>query len=889
MTVINTNISALMAQNQLSKINNDLSQSMERLSSGKRINSAADDAAGLTIVSRMDAQIRGLGQAVRNANDGISLSQTAEGAINEVESMLQRMRELALQSASSTYNNADRENLDLEVKELKTEIDRIINTTLFNDKKLLDGSFDGEIQIGAKSDQTLEFAISNLSTTALGTSLTDQLSSDATSNLARGEAATNTIAQLAVNGNDTYGFTLTVGNGSGGTEDLTIANAQQVGGDAEDIAQSINAAIAAAVTAGDLTEGSVGARANGNVVTITHELGDSLEVSSFTSTGNGTISYSSITGNGTSRLLDDTGTVTSIANSGGGAATAASSTLSLEEGKDYQFRVNGELIEVNNLGGTGGTSAADVLASIRTAIGDGSAGSSVSASGSGTATFALSDSTGQDIRITNFTSPEEATGSKGTMLLAARIDADNSTAANTFADGGSDTSDIGADDVIQLTFTEATADYQFDIGGETFTVETASAGDTLQEALVVTRDAINTAAATTGNALEGLIEARIVDGKLELENLDNSAITINGFSSTGSPAITAGAASFASVNLTTQGSATADGTEAVISQMSMQFSKDDDYSFTIGGQTVNAEVQDGSLSEIAASVNALSGATNVTARIDGNQLMLERADGGTFTVANFTSDGTGRIFAANASSQGGSATLTDDAAVTGASTSAAGVAEATEMTLELDTNDDVSFKLSDGRTTAVIRRTSYDTSDATAMLSEIQSALNDVGSDITASQSSGTITLTNSKGGKIELTEFASDGTSKLTTQPDAGQGTGKILDDTGISGTGSAVSSISIDSIQGANSAVDIIDRAFDQINEQRSSLGAYSNRLEHTINNLSNIAVNTEAAKSRILDTDFAQETTKLTKSQILSQAATSMLAQANQSKQGILALLQ
>ncbi len=132
MTVINTNTAALRAQNGSRVANQALQTAMERLSTGKRINSAKDDAAGLAIASSMTSQIRGMNQAIRNANDGISLAQTADGALNEVTNMLQRIRELAVQSASGTYSDDDRANLQAEVAELGAQIDDIVSNTKFN-------------------------------------------------------------------------------------------------------------------------------------------------------------------------------------------------------------------------------------------------------------------------------------------------------------------------------------------------------------------------------------------------------------------------------------------------------------------------------------------------------------------------------------------------------------------------------------------------------------------------------------------------------------------------------------------------------------------------------------------------------------------------------------
>ena len=157
---INTNVASLNAQRNLSMTQRGLSQSMERLSSGLRINSAKDDAAGLAISDRMTAQIRGLNQAARNANDGISLAQTAEGAMQEATNILQRIRELAVQSANDSNSAGDRASLQKEVSQLQQELNRIANTTEFNGKKLLNGQFTSQsFQVGANKGQTIAVSI----------------------------------------------------------------------------------------------------------------------------------------------------------------------------------------------------------------------------------------------------------------------------------------------------------------------------------------------------------------------------------------------------------------------------------------------------------------------------------------------------------------------------------------------------------------------------------------------------------------------------------------------------------------------------------------------------------------------------------------------------------
>ena len=168
MSVINTNIGAIKAANASNTANKMLGMAMERLSTGKRINSAKDDAAGLAIASSMTAQIRGMGQGIRNANDGISLAQTAEGALNEVTNMIQRVRELAVQSASGTYQDAtDRTYMQNEVDQLTAQIGQVITNSKFNGVALFDGSTAAvKIQTGANAADTVDLKMTNLTTLA---------------------------------------------------------------------------------------------------------------------------------------------------------------------------------------------------------------------------------------------------------------------------------------------------------------------------------------------------------------------------------------------------------------------------------------------------------------------------------------------------------------------------------------------------------------------------------------------------------------------------------------------------------------------------------------------------------------------------------------------------
>jgi flagellin len=217
MSVINTNVSATLTQNAISKNERAMSSAMEQLSTGKRINSASDDAAGLAIASRMTSQINGLAQAARNANDAISLVQTADGALTEVTSMLQRMRELAVQAASDTNVSADRTALNQEFTELRSELNRIAQNTQWNGSNILDGSAGTSgtlsFQVGANASQTVSIALEDFQTTSStqATSLTLNTTTAASGPSASGVAQVST---LVVGGTVTEDEVLTVTVGS---------------------------------------------------------------------------------------------------------------------------------------------------------------------------------------------------------------------------------------------------------------------------------------------------------------------------------------------------------------------------------------------------------------------------------------------------------------------------------------------------------------------------------------------------------------------------------------------------------------------------------------------------------------------------------------------------
>jgi flagellin len=199
-SVINTNLASLNTQRNLSASQSSLSTSIQRLSTGMRINSAKDDAAGLAISSRMDSQVRGLTTAARNANDGVSLAQTAEGSLGNIGDMVQRMRELAVQSSNGTNSSTDRAALQTEVGQLKQEIDRVAQTTNFNGTKLLDGSLtSAKFQVGANAGESITVgSITNAQLAGMG-SVTRASTQSSTAITSLGATS---LGDLTVNGTD---------------------------------------------------------------------------------------------------------------------------------------------------------------------------------------------------------------------------------------------------------------------------------------------------------------------------------------------------------------------------------------------------------------------------------------------------------------------------------------------------------------------------------------------------------------------------------------------------------------------------------------------------------------------------------------------------------------
>jgi len=338
---VNTNIASLNTQRNLQSSSNALNTSMQRLSTGSRINSAKDDAAGLQISNRMTSQINGLGVAVRNANDGISIAQTAEGALQQSTNILQRMRDLALQSANGSNSSADRDSLQKEVGQLKTELDRIATTTSFGGQKILTGGFKGvAFQVGSNANETISVSVASAQTKDLGKINTVSYAGFAFGGV--GTAETTAAAASSKVGTQNLTFSTTT-NGVAKTSIVGVSAGDSAGDIAAEINTNVSGVQAAARTTvrldfADLANATdaIGISVNGQTLTTftaTAMTNDEVVAGSFASqiTTNSALSGLKVVdnGDGTLDLIDESGADISI------GVTAATNGALTVVGRNY--------------------------------------------------------------------------------------------------------------------------------------------------------------------------------------------------------------------------------------------------------------------------------------------------------------------------------------------------------------------------------------------------------------------------------------------------------------------------------------------------------------------------------------------------------------------------
>ena len=409
MSVINTNVSSLKSQNSLQLNESKLNKAMERLSTGVRINSAKDDAAGLAITTRMTSEIRGLTQAVRNANDGISVAQTAEGALGEITNILQRLRELSVQSANSTNTAVDRSFLNTEAQQLIDETQRIGAQTGFNGILLLDGTFTAkDFQVGAGKGETIVFnSIADSKASALGSNILTMNSTDTT--VGTGSLTVGTSSNTIPSNGVTSSTTMTLSTASGG---MTSAITTDVGSSAKDIANKINAASA-----------SIGVSAVATNSATLKDLNTAGTVTFNLKGTNSTASAISAVVNSTSDLTSLAAAINGVSTSTGITATFADQTLKssiqLTSKDGSSIGIQSFIVTV---GGTASTSATIKMGEGPAELGGGGGTDLTLTSGTATAT-----NSAQKTGIVTLTS------SKGAITMANTVSTQSAASASTFS------------------------------------------------------------------------------------------------------------------------------------------------------------------------------------------------------------------------------------------------------------------------------------------------------------------------------------------------------------------------------------------------------------------------------------------------------------------------
>ena len=1067
MVSINTNVASLMAQNNTRQVNNELEKAMERLSSGLRINSAGDDAAGLAISSRMESQVRGLQAAIKNANDGISVTQVAEGAMDEIGNILQRMRELAVQSANDSNSDTDRSYLQGEVAQLSDEISRIASTTQFNGINVLDGSFTNKtFQIGANANQNVSLSISNVGASSLGIGSSSNSSTSSSSTTTTSGVA-EAIGNLSFNSDDTYSFQVTdqdtglsyrIGSASGGVSTAQTVTAVDTAAQTFTLADhgfrtgdrftaTANAALTSAATLfivkidDDTFQAatSLGNALNGTVV-------DPVNASPPNVTGVGmalTVADDSSRDDFAERInigLKESATNTSIA-AFASAGSVSATTLAASTADDNLFKFNltvdGVTSEVDikqrvlaNASDTTAVTYTELKNSMREAIHavfDDSVNVTVS-----TGRFSVEDAQGRSLAISQgngtgyfFGTDEQNNGASslsvdgnvqnnisvdwndaGTELVfnhaaagemtisnydsvstgIATFDvADTATSSltdpvalqedavvdstasargqigeskvalnfsNTFgyaADSGSGAADSNLVAEYVFKVTDGAGNIYMDFSGTSsaLDIQRLNNTDAAIKTFVETNLSANIATFGDGRIGKDEFEVDYSNGVLTITNTEGRDLAIEDFSSSYGKATVskldqlsgteelASQQGLASEIRITRGY----GTGITAGTANLVFKID-------GGTAVSADVKTAFLGTTATDTgweqaaiiedqliaSSATGGVYIRVAYDGetDQFVINDTLGRSIELVSTEVANTGEYFVEEAvygSANKANTVKTDSETTSGVLT------EATRVTLTANQDNMASLVvgLNGATSTAATFNFANDTFAGSALKTALDTMVETLNANYNGTAISyefdtanKSITFTHAKGGELffdghttsstdlELTMTVDSGTLQAASQTnDSGQavikayeatttvtaeGDGEVDYTTSSSSSSSSSASsttgidqISIATATGATSAIDSIDAALTSILSERAKLGALENRLDHTVNNLSNVSTNTSAALSRILDADFAKETTALTKSQILSQAATSMLAQANQSKQSILALLQ
>lgn len=730
MTAINTNISALRAQNGSRVAQMSLEKALERLSTGLRINSARDDAAGLAIAQRIASDVRGLNVAIRNAGDGISLAQTAEGAMGEITNILQRMRELSVQAANGTISAEDRQSLQTEVRQLIGEVDSIATRTNFNRIALLDGTATSlQLQTGSRAGETVSFRIASARTFDLGTGNTPGL----TATGAFEATASNLSANTSLDAGDLVINGVTIGAASGLDDPLSSAE------------KSASAVAKAAAINRATTETGVKAVVGTTVLTGAAQTAAAL-TGTVTVNGKTTASITTTTDAAASRAL-----VVDAIN----AISGETGVVAVDTG-DSNKGIRLEAADGRNI-----IVSLTTLTSAATGI----------KTGAQSGTYSLQSFNGAPIEISSSASGNlRAAGLVGGSYERGVSAFSTDSRAVAAAANGSDAYALNNQDLVINGIAIRGATTADD------TVSDNTAGSSVKAAsAIATAAAINASSAQTG-----------VTATANALTLQGTTTTVIGTTATAT---------------------------LVVNGVSIDI--------TLDAADTAQETRD----NVARQINNYSGLTGVVAADEGK----------------------------------GGLSLT--------------VADGRNLSVWFDSDEAVAANFGLAGVTIAGTTTSYTVTGVTDP-ADVSAA--------TVNTAYATVTLTSAKA--IEVAS-GSSGFATGSNFTRLGFEEGSLGADAG----GLKIKDLDLSTVAGASEALTAIDSALSTILVNRADIGAVQNRLEATINNLTSTNTNLTAARSRIEDADFSAESTQLSRAQILSQAATAMLAQANQTQQGVLALLQ
>jgi len=918
MSVINTNVKALTAQASMSNVNKTMSTAMERLSTGSRINSAKDDAAGLAISLRMTSDIRGFAVAIRNANDGISLTQTAEGGLGQINDMLQRMRELAVQSSNGSASADNRAASQLEVTQLKQEIDNISSRTNFNGIKLLDGSaakLDLQTGVNAGDMMTVQIAAAGTKDIGLGarssltaTGFTGTQQGLLAKNVAAGDLTINGIAVGATSADDdtvsaspletvTMGFK--AGTGTIIVDGKTVASATYATAAeaATAIAAGVNGLATATTTAVADGLGNVvfTAKTAGNKSALVNTgdyglnstvagTGGFLETHTLTFLGTsnaGSVSFGGVT-TATSAGANDSATNAALlaaalnadATMGALYTAVASGTTTAGQVVLTAKAVGPQpvLAAMTNTGTSVGTATTVTLRGAKTDEGGGDKSSSAIAK-----VAAINRVTAQ----TGVTATVSATSVSGSVMVAAAgtgtimVNGVKTASFSTTTDAGVNRANTTA--AINL-ISDQTGVRAVDTGDvNKGVVLVAADGRNITTNFFPTTNTGFTAASTGigaagvtvgGYTLSSSTGAPVVVGSTSNGTVANAGLTAGSYAanvSIVSSTARAAAATTVAPSTTTTGLLQAGTMKINGIAIDAAITADD----TSSDVTATSSTKAASAIAIAASINKKTAQTGVVAKAEPNVIV-----GTAFTAAART----GVILQLN----GTAISLT----TTASSTRGDVVTEINKFAgqtgvVASDNGRGLTLTAADGRNIAM----SYG-GDAAAAVTD----LGILAGTALVTQSTATPSAANAVTTYARVT-LSSDLTFSLEGGSDGNGSLEKLgfkAGTIGGSNNGVKIASVDVSTQAGAQVAITALDAAMKSVSMSQAQLGAFQNRLDAVVSNLTVANLNMSASRSRIQDTDYATESTNLAKAQIISQAATAMLAQANQSGQSVLALL-